>query len=315
MSRCCTPNAARRADRAIVFSTFAFLLVSALHLSAPRALAQCVTPFSQDGIPECPREPVPDRASKASRHFAAASVNVAIGGVIAAVRARVGQRPVWPAFLGGAAGGAVAYGGKRLIGTRTPIAGIVGRQTSAIGAAMVNNAAEGRPLFTPLVFPIGPVRLYVRDRSSSGEPARTHAKIDLAGALATIYYAAQPGAKLDPVLTLAASAPVFVGNPPGEGLHIASHSAGVIAIDPDLGGPGRRRSVAHELIHASQYDFAFITMSAPAEKIVLGSHPTGRWLHKYFDLSLNAPALMLLNAVIEHDKRPWETEAVLMVER
>jgi len=315
MSGRCIPNVARWFDRALVLSTGAVLAASAVHLSAPRALAQCVTPFSQDGIPECPREPVPDRASKASRHFAAASVNVAIGGVIAAVRARVGQRPVWPAFLGGAAGGAVAYGGKRLIGTRAPIAGIVGRQTSAVGATMVSNAAEGRPLLASLVVPIGPVRLYVRDRSSSGEPARTHAKIDLAGALATIYYAAQPGAKLDPLLTLAASAPVFVGNPPGKGFHVASHTAGVIGLDPDLSGQGRRRSIAHELIHVTQYDFAFITLSAPFEKIVLGSHATGRRLHRHFDLSLNAPVLMLLNAVIDHDNRPWETEAALMLER
>lgn len=246
-------------------------------------------------------------------------INAAIGGLTAGVLRHARGESFWRGFLGGALGGGVSYGGKRISGERFRGAGFLGRETAAVGASIVQNAAESRGLLDQVILPVGPVRMYV-DRTAK-TPLR--AKVDLAGLVSTAYAAAQPNSRLDIAASLSAGAPVFYLRPRYDGptIHAGAHHAGVIRLRSESTSwseVSRRQLIlaqAHEQVHVAQYDFSFIVWSEPVERRLLSLVPGGDRMHRYVDLGLNVGAWAGLNALIDYEDRPWEKEATFLTTR
>ncbi len=242
------------------------------------------------------------------------AVNAGLGALTAAVRAHLAGRPFWRAFTQGAAGGAVAYGGKRIIGTRVPAVGFLGRQVAAVGGSMVRNAGDGRAPFAGAVLPIGPIRLYLGEPpDAAGRSRGVRVKLDFAGALALAYIATRPGAHFDAGASVLAGTPVFT-NVPEQFPHLGEQVAGVIGL---LGRPPYPRiNIAHELVHVVQYDFTFLAWGEPAERVLAPHVSAGNLVHPYVDVGLNVLLIWLGDGIITNDEqRPWEHEAVLMTTR
>jgi hypothetical protein len=90
--------------------------------------------------------------------------NMLVGGGAALVHALAddGDPRLATAFAKGALGGAIMYGGQRLVGTGRPALRLPGVQTVALGASMTRNAGAGAPLLAELTFPLFAAYLRVR---------------------------------------------------------------------------------------------------------------------------------------------------------
>ena len=114
-----------------------------------------------DRIPVTPGHPV-DGPSGLASDVAFLGVNVALGGLSAALFQQLRGGSSWDAFLNGALGGAVAYAGRRLAVERFDGASLAGRQVAAVGTSIVRNASNGCGALDQLVLPFGFARLYLR---------------------------------------------------------------------------------------------------------------------------------------------------------
>jgi len=298
----------------------AALVVQVMAITIPGA-AQCIGPLGQhangDTVPECPQPERRDGWSPAERHALTFGINAAIGGLTSGVRAKLSGRPVGRAFLQGALGGAVAYGGKRIIGSGRYGMGLLGREIAAVGASVVRNAGEGRSPMAGLVLPVGPIRFYINEPHADGVGrSAVRLRLDVATTIGIGYYLTRPGAKLDLAATVSAGAPVFTNLRPGKGpIHIAEQAGGVVALVSGLSGFQRERAITHEVIHVAQYDFAFVVWSAPAERALWrATFGDQRGLGRYLDLGLNEPVRIMLGQFIPHANRPWEREASLLTD-
>ncbi len=317
-----SPSTRRTRYRLGTILTGALLTVGGLPAAAGAVAAQCPVAQGSDrtlagALGSCPGPLVPAQWPRPVSHAVDLAVNSALGALTAAVRARLAGRRFWPAFGHGAAGGAVVYVGKRIVGTQVPAVGILGREVAAVGASMVGNAGDGRALLGAAVLPFGIVRVYLGEPADdSGGARRVRLKLDLAGAVGLAYVATRSGARFDPGATVLAGAPVFDGvSTVGMSGHLAEHVAGVIALAPGF-NDDRRLAIAHELIHVTQYDFTFVAWGEPFERQLAPHVLGGDLVHRYVDLGLNVPLIWLGDwAVPNDDQRPWEREAVLMTER
>ena len=294
------------------------VLLAILDFGASQLAAQepCIAPVrsssrassSATQPPPCPVPPGPHPWPAGVSHAVDLAANVGLGALTAGVRAGLAGRPFWPAFKHGAVGGGVTYAGKRIIGTQQPALGIVGREVTAVGTSLIRNAAGGRAAFASLVLPVGPLRVYV------GEP-HVRLKLDFAGSIGVLYTASHPGAHLDVRASLLAGAPVIVYSYTGGPIHIAESNAGTIGVVDYLGTDGRRRAIAHELIHVVQYDFTFLVWGEPVEDAILPHLPAGTTVRRYVDLGANMAILGLAYWAVPYDQSPWEHEAELMTDR
>lgn len=241
-------------------------------------------------------------------HMLALGVNTALGGLTAGIAQAWQGASFWKGFVRGAAGGSVAYSGKWTSSQDFFGSGFVGREVGALGASMVANASEGRALFERVVLPVGPVRLYV-DRTA---PAPLRARVDLPGAISTVYTAAQSDTKLEWASTLSSGAPVFIDT--GEHSWLGRHTAGVISIRERQLSPEIRRSemgsvLRHERIHLVQYDFSAIVWGEPVERWLLARAPYGVTLHRHAALGVDQALWGGVRFLIPYDQQPWEWEA------
>lgn len=298
------------------------LLVASAHIAARPAASQCVMPAAAvtagDTLRECPRVTPAPPGSAARAHAIDLAANVGLAAVTSGVRAWYGGHSVWRAVAAGAGAGAVTYGGRRIAASRWTGAGLAGRQTAAVAASIMRNAANGRGIFSGAILPLGPIRLYVNEPESGDSTSRrTRVKLDLATAVGLVYVATRPGARLDPARTLSSGALVF------DGIRMyadAAHVAGVVMLASDeeasyAPDAPRSRLVAHEMVHVTQYDFSFVAWAEPAEGALLRAMPGGERLHRHVDLGLNMPAWGFLNLTIGYRNRPWEREARLLTDR
>jgi hypothetical protein len=242
--------------------------------------------------------------------------NALIGGMTAGLQRAARGGSFRDAFVAGAAGGALTYGGKRVAAATFSGAGLLGREMAAVGTSMSWNAAEGRGALSRVVLPVGPVRVYV---GADGAPV--HAKVDAATVLAAGYAATRPGARFDAAESLSSGALVFERAGTAEALGFnGMQTAGVVTVrrpteepwpmdDPDL---QVARITGHERVHVVQYDQAFLLWSAPAERWLTRGAGWSRALHRWVDLGLNAPALAAAGAALPYDARPWEQEAFFL---
>jgi hypothetical protein len=196
--------------------------------------------------------------------------------------------------------------GKQISAQRFSGAGVVGRQTAAVGSSIVNNASAGRPALSRFVLPVGPVRVYT-------EPSvgRHRVKLDLASVVAIGYAVTRPGASLDISSTLSAGAPVFSVSP--EWGHRAGHIAGVVLIDASERDPADvDDALAHERVHVLQYDFVSVAWGEPLEQWITSKVPATRPLYRYIDFGTSAALWGGLNLAVPQRAKPWEREAYLL---
>lgn len=298
-----------------------------LALATPRSgYGQCWSGGLHSATTSGTREPCPGAApgpSFAQRDAVALGVSTALGAAVAGVRAWRGERPVARAALTGAAGGAVAFGGRRLIGTSSrpgSYRGLVGRQVGAVGASVVRNAGDGRAALAGAVLPLGPFRLHVNEPRPDGGTTRLHARLDLAAAAALVYTATLPGATFDGGATLRTGAPVFQGlelRRTASGVQLGDHRAGTIGVAGwAVAGYPAGQVIPHELVHVAQYDFVHIAITEPVERALRRRAPARlERLGRHLDLGLNVGVMWLANAAIAAERRPWEHEARLLTER
>ena len=268
------------------------LILGAVGPFAAGAHAQLCKPMS------CPAPP-PIADSRREGHLVSFGVNTAIGALTGGIGNSARGGSFWRGFVIGAGGGAIVYAGKRITAERFSGAGLLARETAAVGTSIVANAATNRGAFERLVLPIGPARLYLtRDSTES-----SRLKIDLPAIIIAAYYGVHSDTELDLGLSFSAGAPVFVDR--ADGMGTATESIGVIRL-PNATDENTR---AHEQVHVSQTDFTFLAWSEPLERRVFSRYNATRTLRRYVDFRLDGFLLLGLNAMIPHASRPWEQEA------
>lgn len=238
------------------------------------------------------------------------AINALIGGLSGGATNAAAGRSFWDGFAKGAGGGVVVFAGKRVIAEKGSFASWAGRQIAAVGSSQVRNAGAGRKMMEELVFPVGLARVYVitKDRT------RFRAKLDLTAAIGTVAMSQRPGASFDPAASFTNGAIIFTA-PWLEDDAAAALRLGVIRIYDlplSIGGPPivKTSVVAHELIHAAQYDFISIAWSEPLEKWALSGSRAGRLVHRYVDFSSLTYAWTGMHSVLPAERRPWEREAI-----
>jgi hypothetical protein len=228
-----------------------------------------------------------------------------IGATMAALVRGVRGEPILRGVYEGAAGGAAMYAGKRVAAAPVSGAGILGRPVSAIGASMVRNSSLGLPVLSRFVLPLGLVRLYI----APGDEDPVHARLDLAGTLATAYAAFDIDLRFDLEATLSAGAPVFVQQ---RGVGEARSGAGIVWLTNPGHTDAYGKIFGHERVHVLQYDAGFIAAGEPVERWIFSRMPGGERLGRYVDLGLNLPAWWMLGQLIPYKDRPWEREAYFL---
>lgn len=257
--------------------------------------------------PRCPAHPPPETGlSTGSQYAIAVASNAAVGGLTAGIGEHWRGGSFWRGFVHGAAGGGLVFAGKQVSAARFSGAGLLGRQITAVGGSVVNNAAAGRAPFARVVLPLGPLRVYAEPGASN--PVRV--KADAAGLVVMGYAATLPAARLDAAESLSAGAPVFAIDRDWD--HRATHAAGVIMVREHSSPRERRFALAHERVHVAQYDYAFLAWSEPAEQWAANHSPAVGWMHRYVDFGANAAFLGGLTYVIPSRYLPLEREADLL---
>jgi hypothetical protein len=211
-------------------------------------------------------------------------LNVLVGGGAAVAHALTSPDgpPLGSAFLKGALGGAVMYGGQRLVGTENAALRLPGVQTVALGASIARNAGSGTPLLDDLTFPLYPIYLHVRPRAE--QPIRVRVS---AAALASLAHAAATLGSHDaafdwkeslltgtPVLRSAASWMYRDGPATSDACAHGSGCDGALAGMHRLGttwyttgarSPAQsRRILGHETIHLTQFVRDALLFGVPA---------------------------------------------------
>ena len=235
-------------------------------------------------------------------------VNALLGGLTAGTWRAVTKRPLLAGFTRGALAGATVYAGKRMIGSGKPSGWWAGRQLAALASSEVVNAGKGLPVLQTVVIPLGPVRLHVNRAKRKVSP-----RLDLASAMSVAYSLTQPGARFALEESLTTGAVVFLKTENSN--QIGTNVAGVLSLSelvPDGNFPpleSKRSVLSHELVHATQYDFAITAWSDAAQEAAARAFPWARTVTKYLDVNVAFPLQLVANGMIEYHRRPWEREA------
>ena len=241
--------------------------------------------------------------------------NSLVSGLGAGIARAVGGGSFKEGFLRGALGGAVGYTARRIAAGEVDGSGLVGRQLGAVGASMVRNAGAGEGMFSRLVFPIGPLNLYV-DRS--GDQARWSAKIDGPALVTAGILVFHADAELDWWSTISSGAFVFrsrrgwfLGNEEGV---VGQTLPGTVVLRYDESSDVAR-TLRHETVHILQQDFAFHAAGSSLEGWMLGHHHLTRRIHETVDFNLVIPLSLTLawrGFGIDYVNRPHEAEALFL---
>jgi len=274
-----------------------------------------------------------------SEHIALFSINALIGGVTAGIFRLAHGAPLEQAmtdgFLRGALGGGLSYAGKRVTASRFDGAGLLGREMAAVGASITANASDGIGTFDRLMFPLGPIpmRLVL---TKNGSKYSAHPLIDLLSASGFIYGLVASKYSFDWNASLSGGVAVFrEENPymneyggfdvettrrvnesdpsirPEVGEHVGAITVGgtiftsYLAPDDEI--------LAHERVHALQFDFVTATLSDRADTWTMArTTSVDRWVK----LNLVPMAFGAFNQAVvslsNHDTVPWEREAILL---
>lgn len=265
----------------------------------------------------------PDASASVGNHAAILGINTALGGLSAGVLRVLNGGSFVDGFVGGAMGGALAYGGKRLAAQRFDGAGLLGRQVAAVGNSIVYNAAGNAPFVERLMIPLGPLpaRLHI----ATGPRPAVRATVDLVSAGAVIYGILAPGVRLDLGASISSGAAVFVERrsarppatvlvPSGGSTRAATTVGGAIFLDGYA--EGDPVVLAHERVHVLQFDFVLAAWGDRLDALVLGRAPAvDRWVKLNALAGVMGVANQTLFLLDERDGLPWEREARLLAGR
>lgn len=197
-------------------------------------------------------------------------LNAVVGGVSAFLRSLATPDPdPGAAFVKGALGGAVMYGGQRMVGTGRTELRLAGVQAVALGANIARNAGDEKPLLSDLTLPLYPFYLDL-DPEPGTSPVRLSALATFSLVRAVTETNEFTGG-IDWKETLLTGAPVFRSEeswvyPLGrydavacangsycDGAAAGMHRAGVTWYTTGTRGRDTsRRILAHEMIHLTQ---------------------------------------------------------------
>jgi hypothetical protein len=231
------------------------------------------------------------RPSDVTGELAYLGFNTLAGAISAGITARIRGRDFGDAAIRGALGGAVVYGGKRLVVADLPAAGLIGRQVAAVGTSVVRNAGAGAGAFERVVLPLAVIRLHIHVPERRVEAARLNL-IEL-GVLA--WAATRDELAFDLASSLENGAPVF--DAPDHRLRALDDfaygimAAGVVLIGREP-SPGRERVIGHEMVHVLQHDFYHTTVAQPVESLLLRFLPFGQRIDRFIDLGVLSPVLL-----------------------
>jgi len=232
--------------------------------------------------------------------------NMVIAGLAAGVGGWLNDRRFWKAVLGGVAGGATMYVGKRLATADSDGWGIVGREVSAVGASMARSAAFGSSVLDTLILPVGPLRLYWSNR----DRRVAHLRLDVDEVVWAMYGLSTERFRFDKRRSLRAGTFIFTTTQgvlwPGDHVSGVARSGAVFLDENRLAETSR--TLSHELVHVLEIDYLKIAIGLPAERLVLREL---RWddkpLFEYIDLGVGQyPFLLLLHPLLEYEAESLE---------
>lgn len=271
---------------------------------------------------QCPSVPGPGRdecvdfmASSWANELASFGLNTLLGALTAGVTSAWEGRDFSDAFVGGALGGALGFGGKRIAVERFDGAGFAGRQIVALGSSFVRNAADGIALLDRFYVPLYLIRLEVRPSTPDGW--RLQPRLDVATTAWTVSSIIEDELIVDAGKSLSSGAVVFnttgrqIASADGRGGRALGRAlAGVILLSDvrDLSADERTHAFGHERVHTLQIDQAFAYWMDPLENRLLdiaGASGFARWV----DINPTTMAIGLLGKGLAWDERPWEVEA------
>lgn len=240
------------------------------------------------------------------------SANALLAGLTAGIVHKLEGGEFRDGFARGALGGAVAYAGRRISAEEFWGAGLLARQVSAVGISIARNAADGRPSFERLMFPVGPVHVYVdRSDGTSVQP-----KLVLNDFAWLVSLALRSETRFDWSASLSAGAPVL--RSPGnrvtvDGERVGGVMAGGTILLSDLPEEDARVALPHERVHVLQHDFAFLLWSDPIEERLLRISGFTQAIYRYVDVGITFSSLAALGltsmGLDPGDRPPWEVEA------
>jgi len=263
----------------------------------------------------------PEEAAPCREHYpswtgelAVYGANALLGGLSGGIMQELRGGSFRRGFTRGVAGGSIIYVGKRLAVERFRYAGLMGREVAAVGGSMVRNAGEGQGLVERLYLPLGVARLEVHTPTG-----RLQLTPDLTAIGWTIWAVTQSELTFDGSESLSSGTPVFKTDNQVLVAHgDTTHSSGVTnsgvvyyAGIPALGPVVSRKLLEHERIHVLQQDQLFLTVTDPAEELLMRQLPyLGRWSQRV-DVNLSTELLRWLARWFpKHLERPWEAEAI-----
>lgn len=235
-----------------------------------------------------------------------AAGNAVLGGLAAGIVRLLQGGDFSEAFVQGALGGAVGYGGKRLAAERFDGAGLLGRSVHAVGASIAANAGGGRGTLEEIMVPLGPLRFHW------GASRGLSVKADLPALYWIGYGIAVDRLVFDPGRSLSAGAPVFVTSGADMREVNGSMARGVIFLD-SFSRHHLDHVAAHERVHVLQYDMRTSLFSEALEgffgDLIGGPLPAvQRWVRLGFSDAVFAP-WEYLNESLPRSARMNEVEA------
>jgi hypothetical protein len=217
-------------------------------------------------------------------------------------------------FVRGALGGAVAYGGRRVVVKDFRGAGLLGRQVSAVGISIARNAGEGEPSLSRLSFPVGPLT-FDWQRGGSGSLGL---RIDARSAGWMVAAAFEDRLEMDWGASLSAGTAVFQAPRHRLGTLEDPHHGQAIGSLILLSRDPSRHTLGHERVHVLQQDFGRELWGYPLERWIAGFLPGGEKVTTWVDPGIFYGGLTWsLSELfdVERHNQPWEVEADFLERR
>ena len=222
--------------------------------------------------------------------------NAVIGGLTAALQAKVTGKPAHTAFLAGMLGGAI-HGSGKMLSPNAPLPGIA---LSSLGTSVVANAGRGVGLLHELTLPVGPARI----RVTTGLRPRVSASLNVFESVTLAERLARPELSVDWNRSLQSG--TFVLRSSEQlyglgGLRAAGLTKGTtITLSPFASHP--EETFAHERIHVQQEWFVQEVWGRPLENGLRSRIGVLRWIPGWLELGGLSTGLLKL----ERRTMGWE---------
>jgi hypothetical protein len=259
----------------------------------------------------------PERSRLTTRQEFYIGANMLVGGASALVQSLYHKEthPV-RALLGGMAGGALIYSGKRIVGTQEPALRLAGLQTTALGANVVRNAGRGMHPLKQITLPLYPFYVQIDGLDAPHESGvRSRARLSALSAINTIRMAsgAYGPARFNPKESLLTGLPVFTTSgawlscrafyetsepdpncrAPLQGIASGGTLAYALRPEPTPLRPDQtpHQLRAHESVHAAQFIADALMHAVPAYDATLSQVQEDFWTAQQFRAGDYASAL------------------------